>query len=408
MKAFEKTKRTSREANRKRQNKLQFESAVQRVPSRKIKESTKLILFVRAGGRCEFDGCNEYLLRHPLTQDEGNFGQMAHIVAFKREGPRGRTSLRPQDINNVDNLMLLCPHCHKLVDKERPQDYTRETLERYKRDHESRIFTLTATKADRKTTVVQLKSRIGGQSVAIPAADVRQAVSPRYPDDPRGFIIDLTPMRTEDNNFLQAAASTINTEVQRLYAPGMEVETTRHISLFALAPIPLLIHLGRQLSSKVPVDPYQRHRDTEDWAWKQDGEPVGYKFQKIRKGRNRSTVALVLALSGPVKLDDLPKEIDDRFSVYEITLARGIPNPTYLRLREDVTKFRRMYQEALRAIANNHTGLREIHFFPSVPAPIAVLCGRELLTKVDPALLVYDYDKRHRGFRPTLRINDDE
>jgi hypothetical protein len=402
------TKSNGKAADAKTRKRSTLGSAVQRIPSRKIKETTKLILFVRAGGRCEFDGCNEYLLRHPLTLDEGNFGQMAHIVAFKPKGPRGKTGVRPLDINDVDNLMLLCPSCHKLVDEERPQDFTRETLEKYKRDHETRIFTLTATKADRKTTVVQLKSRVAGQTVAIPVADVRQAVSPRYPDDPRGYIIDLTSMRTEDNDFLQVAASTIKTEVQRLYAPGMEVESTRHISLFALAPIPLLIYLGRQLSNKVPVDPYQRHRDTEDWAWKQEGKPVGYKFVQVQKGTGRSKVALVLPLSGPIKIKDLPVEIDSQFSIYEITLMNGTANPTYLRLREDVTKFRRVYQEALRAIASNHRALREIHLFPAVPAPIAVLCGRELLPKVDPALLVYDYDKHKGGFKPTLRINDGE
>jgi hypothetical protein len=387
--------------------KIRAATATERVQSRDIKDTTRLILYVRAGGRCEFDGCNEYLLRHPLTQDEGNFGQMAHIVAFKPEGPRGKSGLRPDYINDADNLMLLCSQCHKLID-ERPQEYTRETLEKYKRDHEQRIFTLTATKADRKTTIVQLKSRVAGQTVAIPAADVRQAVSPRYPDDPRGFIIDLTSMRIEDTGFLQAAASTIKTEVQRLYAPGMDVESTRHISLFALAPIPLLIYLGSQLSNKVPVDPYQRHRDTEDWAWKQDGDPVGYTFRQIRKGTDRSRVALIVSLSGPVAIDEMPKHIDAGFSVYEITLANGTPNPTYLRLREDVTEFRRVYQGALRTIAGNHRGLREIHFFPAVPAPIAVLCGRELLPKVDSALLIYDNDKRQGGFQPTLRINENE
>lgn len=48
------------------------------VVSRSIKDLTRLLLFVRAGGRCEFDGCNDYLLQHPLTLTPGNFAQMAH------------------------------------------------------------------------------------------------------------------------------------------------------------------------------------------------------------------------------------------------------------------------------------------------------------------------------------------
>jgi len=53
---------------------------------RGIGDLSRLPLFVRAGGRCEFDGCNKYLLAHPLTLTPGNFAQMAHIVAFREQG----------------------------------------------------------------------------------------------------------------------------------------------------------------------------------------------------------------------------------------------------------------------------------------------------------------------------------
>jgi hypothetical protein len=43
-------------------------------------------------------------------------------------------------------------------------------------------------------------------------------------------------------------------EVSRLYDKGMDVESTRHISLFAVAPIPLLVFLGGCLSNKIHVD----------------------------------------------------------------------------------------------------------------------------------------------------------
>src|SRR5256884_1265533 len=37
-----------------------------------------------------------------------------------------------------------------------------------------------------------------------------------------------------------------------------------------------------------PVDVFQRHRDTEDWVWKDSGIPAEYRFDKIREGRGRS------------------------------------------------------------------------------------------------------------------------
>jgi len=330
---------------------------------------------------------------------------MAHIVAFKPDGPRGRATPRPKDINNIDNLMLLCPPCHHLID-ENAAEYPREVLEKYKKNHEERICRLTDIKPDSKTTVVQLKSRVGEQAVAIPAPEVYKAISPRYAEDPQGVVIDLTNIDGHDEAYYKAAMRTIKRRVELLYEPGMEVDKTRHISLFALAPIPLLVFLGNRLSNKVAVEPYQRHRDTEDWIWKTEGEPAEYKFHRRRKGTDVSNVALLLSLSGTTHLSDLPADIDKRFFIYEITLAKGTPRPGYLRMREDLARFKDVYEEARSSIRRDHAGLAAVHLFPAVPVPVAVLCGRELLPKVDPALIVYDRDKNNGGFQRILGVND--
>jgi hypothetical protein len=150
---------------------------------------------------------------------------------------------------------------------------------------------------------------------------------------------------------------------------------------------------------------YQRHRDTEDWVWKTRGLAVEYRREQIRAGSDRAKVALVLSLSGKIRPDLLPREIDENFTVYELTLANLEPSPTFLRTKDDLTRFKDAYQAVLRAILRDHGDIDMIHLFPAAPAPIAVLCGRELLPKVDPVLLVYDYDKRTGGFTPTLRVN---
>src|SRR2546430_38936 len=112
-------------------------SPVTRVPSRSISKLTQLLLFVRAGGRCEFDGCNKYLLRHHLTLTEGNFGEMAHVVAFSPQGPRGARRLAAKKLNSIANLMPLCPDCHKLIDTH-ADEYSVKTLRRFKQRHEDR------------------------------------------------------------------------------------------------------------------------------------------------------------------------------------------------------------------------------------------------------------------------------
>jgi hypothetical protein len=96
------------------------ESPLIKPKARRVPAMTRLFLYVHAGGRCEFDGCNAYLLEHHVTSASGNFAEMAHIWAFSDAGPR--PNAQQDDVHASENLMLLCPKCHKLID-DRPDEY---------------------------------------------------------------------------------------------------------------------------------------------------------------------------------------------------------------------------------------------------------------------------------------------
>jgi hypothetical protein len=370
--------------------------------TRQIKGEVRLHLFVRAGGRCQFDGCNRYLMEHHLTLTAGNFAQMAHVVAFQEDGPRGRDPRRPADINSLDNLMLLCPVCHKLIDDE-PAKFTRRTLEGYKAAHEKRIKHVTGLGPKRKTAVIVFKALINGQTVMIPHDQIFEATSPRYPSATLPTTIDLTAIAGSDSAFMKTACKTIGATLDRLFAAEGEAATADHVSVFAIGPMPLLMCLGRLLSNKVPSDLYQRHRDTEKWTWKRGGQPVSYVVRQLKQG-DKNNVALVLSLSGSIKVQELPAGVQQDSTIYEITLKDQTPRPTFLRTRQDLERFRVAYQEAIGLIAKNHGVLKTIDVFPAVPAPVAVLCGRELLPKVHPKLRVFDYDKAEGGFKFKLEV----
>src|SRR5208283_3284214 len=123
------------------------------------------------------------------------------------------------------------------------------------------------------------------------------------------------------------------------------------------------------------------------------------------RGAKGQPVGLVLSLSGKVTGGSLPSRKGGPWWLYKISLKGQEPNREFLRLPADLARFRRVYQNALAAIVNDHEGLKQLHLFPAVPAPIAISCGQDLLPKVHPALVIYD---NVRGtFREAITINTD-
>ena len=377
-------------------------SSIVPVETRSIPWSVRLMLAVRAGGRCEFDGCNKYLLEHPLTFTMGNYAEAAHIVAFKPDGPRGSEGERPVKINDVENLMFLSANCHKEID-DHPARYPVATLRKYKKAHEDRIRLVTGLHDSGRTAVLVVKALIGGHSVSIPFEHVVQATAPRYPSSHDPCVIDLTTISDEGPEFLKVACRTIEDQLNRFFGSGGEGRRIGHASVFALAPIPVLIFLGNKMSNKIPLDLFQRHRDTEHWSWK-DGEGTArYAVRRVRAGKP-GKVALILSLSGTVRAGDLPAEMGTA-TVYAITLAGQVPSTTFLSTKSDLDAFRQAFQEAMGLVLQEHGKLAAIDLFPAVPAPVAVLVGRDLLPKAHPAVRVWDFDKAKGGFTYKLEVN---
>lgn len=382
-------------------------SPIAAVSRSKLRPAVTSALVARAAGRCQFRGCNEFLFAHPLTGDDGNFAEQAHIVALSTGGPRGEID-RPVDIHDVDNLMLLCRRDHKLVD-DNPGRYPRTELEQHKREHEARMRRVTGLGPSMQTTVLAVTARIGNYSPVIGRTEIADALLPRYPAE--DFCnLDLNEIGNEEPGaFYELAARRIRQEAEKLYLRGGPLEKTQHLSVFGLAPIPLLMVLGHALSNKVATDMFQCHRDKQQrWTWYGAETPVTYDVRQLAHGSEKQSAALVLSLSGPNSLSALPPGIAGRMAVHEITIAVGAPHPSVLRQREDLEAFRQSYRRHLARMRKEMPGLRELHVFPAVPAPVAVACGFDLLPKVDPTLVVYDNVMKLGGFVERLRINDHE
>lgn len=86
-------------------------------------------LWARVGGQCSI--CDQ-----DLTNTGGD---VAHIVARQPDGARGDAELSPEQRDAYDNLILLCPNHHRLIDLTEPEKWSAERLRQVKADQEERI-----------------------------------------------------------------------------------------------------------------------------------------------------------------------------------------------------------------------------------------------------------------------------
>jgi len=157
--------------------------------------------WLRAGGRCEYRGCNEALWRDNLTLAVMNRAYLAHIVADSPNGPRGDAQLSEQLKADPTNIMLLCDAHHRLIDKVDVAGYTVELLRRHKRDHEERIARQTGLQPNLRTHIVMLSTRIADRRGWVSYDQACQAVSPsRYPADETGIRLTLADNQVDEGD----------------------------------------------------------------------------------------------------------------------------------------------------------------------------------------------------------------
>ena len=287
----------------------------------KIPDDVRLKLWVLSGGRCEFPNCNDAVWCDDLTNKEDNFAHMAHIVASSPNGPRGDEELSQELQTDYENLMLVCLKHSRLIDGRNAGDYTIKQLREAKQKHEDRIQRQTAIGVEGPTAVFVFQSPIGDRRVAIAPSDSFSAIQTRPLADSKGVLLDFSHKAGRgDKTFWSGFAGEVTEQIKQCLRKGNDGLVYDHLSVFALAPIPILIHLGNQLGNIVPMDLYQKHRDTDDWKWKVEPKNDPFEFRSINVGgKEGKDVAVVLSLSGKITPDSYLSITGD------MPVPRGIP-----------------------------------------------------------------------------------
>lgn len=225
-----------------------------------IPQKVKLQVWTEAAGRCQFRGCNTPLWFNTLTMNQRNFGEMAHIIGASKKGPRGgdQSTKLAKDPNNI---MFLCSRCHKEIDDRILRElYSVEELRKMKKEHTNRVKLL-LSQPSKKTRPFILTSKIGGQSSMFGDGSIQNAILPDYPD---GFSDNWHKLeigmfdRTKQEEW-NVAQSKITQEIENINR-AISNGAISHLSVFGLAPQPLLMWMGRQLGDKITAQIYEPRR----------------------------------------------------------------------------------------------------------------------------------------------------
>lgn len=103
-----------------------------------ISSDTERLLWAGSGGYCQNPACNHSLFVFFGNGEITSLHDLAHIISKSKKGPRGKSDLNAKERDEYENLILLCPKCHRLIDK-KPEQYPAETLYDWKHHHEDVI-----------------------------------------------------------------------------------------------------------------------------------------------------------------------------------------------------------------------------------------------------------------------------
>lgn len=363
-----------------------------------VPEKIRLQLWGRAAGRCQYLGCNKPLWFDQVTKAAFNSAYVAHIVADKPGGPRGdeiRSDLLKSDI---ENLMILCDIHHRLIDREQVAEHPESILLDMKKQHEKKMKHLTSLTPDKESLVILYGANIGQHNSHLSMNHVINAMVPeKYPKDK--FPIELSLKNSCFNDKEEFYWEIEIKNLRRQFTQKVnQSEDVDHFSVFALAPQPLLIELGRLISDIKAADVYQLHREPSDWKWKDLEHQVNYRV--IAPEEFSETVALNISLSAAIDNSRISNVLGNEASIWTLTIDH--PHNDFLKSREHLKFFREQFRKLLNEIKIKHGQDNELHVFPAVPVAVAVEIGRVWMPKADLPMIIYDENK---GFKRAIEIN---
>lgn len=367
-----------------------------------IPEKVKILLWGKAGGRCQYRGCNTSLYRDNLTQAEFNQCYIAHIVADSVNGPRGHIIRSEELKKDLKNLMILCDTHHRLIDREKVDENNEEVLLQMKKEHEDRIDLVTGINPNMKSEMIIYKASIGSNPVMMTYDSLKEYLVPeKYPARNTATDLSISNSATVDSrkSFWDLQLENLDDQFKDQILPKLRKSEFNHFTIFALAPIPLLVKLGVYFNDIQNLDVRQKRRNPDTWNFEED---IITEYHFIPASETKTQVALKFELSDNINDDRVTSILGDDVSIYSIRVDN--PDNDFVKSRKEIQDFGEKMKEAFREIKKIHGQNAVLNIFPAMPVSLAVQLGRVWMPKADLSMKIFDQNYALGGFVEAIEI----
>lgn len=354
----------------------------------------RILLWGKAAGRCEYEGCNEPLYYDPLTKAEFNIAYVAHIIADRPRGPRGDKEKSRRLRKDLNNLMLLCDKHHRLIDIEDVKGHPVERLQVMKKNHEERIKLQTQVHEEMESHIVLYGANIGKHNVPLRRDKAAMAMLPNHYPTERVIELSLKncKFRDDEEPFWSLQRENLLRQFNAKVVDTLEDHRVKHYSIFAIAPQPLLFELGHLFSDIPDSIIYQWHRELKTWAWQGDKGNINFRILEPKTKKKRSDVALILSLSATINDSEIKEILGKDTTIWQMTIER--PNYYFIKSPEHLEEFGMEFTQLLNRIKTEHGNDTLLHVFPATPASVAIKMGCSWKEHANLRLRVYNKTDR--------------
>jgi hypothetical protein len=336
-------------------------------------------------------------------------GELAHNVgAMATPGSPRALDEDIADREAEENLLLLCHVCHRLIDNEDHAPYfTTERLRALKKEHEDRVRVAATSGGLRRTAAVRVGGLVRG---ATAFASQRQTADALLADEYLGladgrwqgdFRCHIAGDSGRSSYWIAAQEEIDHTLglVEQSVASGH----VDHLSIFAIAPIPLLVYLGSRLDDKTDTRLYQKHRDGDQgWRWDETAPIYDFTINGTMGSTPVKEVVLAASLTAEIQKANVPASLQG-LPFFEIRPEADHFGPGLFAHPSTLRNFADRWRSLLADVETACPGATKWHLIAAAPITAAVEMGRAFMRGAQPPIDVYE--RQDSTYIPVVQVN---